>query len=187
MHMRDNDKEWVKLNYSIVKDDEVLLDSLRDCHVEEIKFSLDIILLGLIYWGLMLWGAISQHSVWYSILTIPGLGMLIIGVSHFVSRAHCWINPRFEEFKYLDEIADYDARKIRWRTEKLIPADESIEDILALTDFYIDGQLNSSRRMFRCVDVTANGLAAYLAGNTFALILMQSAESLSRLIMGIID
>lgn len=139
LHMHDDDKEWVKHNYSIIKDDEVLLDSLRDCHVEEIKFSLDIILLGLIYWGLMLWTAISQQNAWYSILTIPGLGMLIIGVSHFVSRAHCWINPRFEAFKYLGEITDYEACMVRHNVERSCHTDESIEDILACTDFYIDG------------------------------------------------
>lgn len=139
MHMYDDDKEWVKLNYSNIKDDKVLLDSLRDCHVEGIKLSLAMIFLSLIYLGLMLWVAVSQQNAWYSIFVMPCLGMLIVGVSHFVSRAHCWINPRLEVYRYLDEITDYDARKIRRRAEKLIPADESIEDILALTDFCVDG------------------------------------------------
>lgn len=139
MRMCDDDKEWVKLNYSIVKDDKFLLDSLRDCHADGIKLSLDMILLGLIYLGLMLWVAISQQSAWYSILMIPCLGMLAIGLSHFVSRAHCWINPRFDEFKYLDEISSFEACVIRHNAEKSYYTDESIEDILAFTDFYIDG------------------------------------------------
>lgn len=139
LRMRDDDKEWVKLNYSIVKDDEFLLDSLRDCHVEEIKFSLSVISLGLLCWVLMLWTALYQNSAWYYLFTIPGLGMLIIGVSYFVSRAHCWINPRFDEFKYLDEITSFEACKVRHNAERAYHTDESIEDILACTDFYIDG------------------------------------------------
>lgn len=137
--MRDDDKEWVKLNYSIVKDDEVLLDSLRDCHVEGIKLSLNMIFLSLIYLGLMLWVAVSQQNAWYSILVVPCLGMLIMGISLFVSRAHCWINPRFEAFKYLDEITNFEACKVRHNVERAYHTDESIEDILACTDFYIDG------------------------------------------------
>ncbi len=139
MHNDDDDKEWVKLNYSIVKDDEVLLDSLRDCHVEGIKLSLDMIFLGLIYLGLILWVAVSQQSALYFILVAPCLGMLAIGLSHFVSRAHCWINPRFDEFKYLDEISSFEACMIRHNVERAYHTDESIEDILTCTDFYIDG------------------------------------------------
>lgn len=139
MHMRDDDKEWVKLNYSVVKDDEVLLDSLRDCHVKGIKFGLDFFILGLIGLLLILYIAVSQDIWYYYIFTIPCLSVIVMGACIFVSRAHYWINPRFEAPKYLDEITDYDACKIRWHAEKLISEDESIEDVLACTGFYIDG------------------------------------------------
>lgn len=146
MHMHDDDKEWVKLNYSNIKDDKVLLDSLRDCHVEGIKFGLCFFVLGLLGLIILIHIAVNQNIWYYYIFTIPCLPMIIMGICIFVSRAHCWINPRFNEGKYLDELTDVDAFRIRCHAQKShcitkgeLDADKSIEDILTVTNFYIDG------------------------------------------------
>ena len=82
----------------------------------------------------------NQLGAWYLILcAVPGLVLFLTGIALFVCRVRYWVNPRLEVSRYLDEITDYDACKIRWHAEKLIPVDESIEDVLALTDFYVDG------------------------------------------------
>lgn len=146
MHMYDDDKEWVKLNYSIVKDDEVLLDSLRDCHVEGIKFGLCFFVLGLLGLIMLIHIAVNQNIWYYYIFTIPCLPMIIMGICIFVSRAHCWLNPRFNEAKYLDEITDFEAYMVHSHVQRshriatdVLNADKSIEDILTVTNFYIDG------------------------------------------------
>lgn len=140
MTMSYDDKSWVKMNYPRIKDDEVFLDCMKEYHADALTLSLNIAFYGLLYLGLMAWVYFNQSGAWYLIMcAVPGLGLFVTGIIIFVSRVHYLVNPRLEVSKYLDEITDYDACKIRWHAEKPIPADESIEAVLACTDFYIDG------------------------------------------------
>lgn len=140
MNMRCDDISWVKTNYPRIKDDEVFLDCMKECHADALTLSLNIAFYGLLYLGLMAWVYFNQSGAWYLIMcAVPGLGLFLTGIILFACRVRYWVNPRLEVSRYLDEITDYDACKIRRHTEKRIPVDESIEDVLACTDFYIDG------------------------------------------------
>lgn len=140
MDIHYDDISWVKTNYPRIKDDEVFLDCMKECHADAITLSLNITFYDLLYLGLMTWVYFNQPGAWYLILcAVPGLGLFLTGIALFVCRVRYWVNPRLEVSRYLDEITDHDACKIRWHAEKLIPVDESIEDVLALTDFYVDG------------------------------------------------
>lgn len=140
MTMHCDDISWVKMNYPRIKDDEVFLDCMKEYHADALTLSLNIAFYGLLYLGLMAWVYYNQSGAWYLIMcAVPGLGLFVTGIIIFVSRVRYLVNPRLEVSKYLDEITDYDACKIRWHAEKLITVDESIEDVLACTDFYIDG------------------------------------------------
>lgn len=133
-----SDKKWLEANYSRVKDDTVLLSCLRDNHIENLKFELGVFALGLATLVIMLMLAACTNTGYYIFVVLAG-ALVIMTIQRVVSRAHCCMDPKRNEQKYLGELSSYDASEVRAHIEKSCYTNESIEAIIALTDFYVDG------------------------------------------------